>query len=257
MYRQRIVFITFILLTISQFKNAAEGTAQHLPTSCAEAVHFSGRTPSSGIYQLRAQLPDRGYTTFYAYCLLDPAGGEAWTVIQRRQDDSVHFNRGWSDYKNGFGNLNTNFFIGLDKLHALTDLQLHELRIELKDFDDVVKVARYESFAIGGEELKYVLTVLGAYSGTAGDSLTGLHDGCKFSTHDQDNSERGTNCAEVYKGGWWFGKELCLKSSLNGAYKDKSSTDYGQGLIWTSWHGYTYSLKYVHMAIRPKYNSFV
>lgn len=201
MYRQRAILITFGLLTICQFNNAAGSNQQYLPTSCTEAVHFSGRKPSSGIYKLHLQLPDRGYTSFYGYCLLDPKGGEAWTVIQRRKDKSIHFNRNWRDYKYGFGNLNTNFFIGLDKLHALTEAQLHELWIQLKDFDDVEKDATYESFAIGGEEEKYPLTVLGTYSGTAGDALIGLHDGCRFSTYDEDNSERGTNCAKMYKGG--------------------------------------------------------
>lgn len=258
MFRQCAILMTFALLTFCQFKNATGTTTQYLSTSCAEAVHFSGRTPSSGIYQLRAQLPNRGDISFYVYCLLDPNGGEAWTVIQRRQDKSLHFNRNWRDYKNGFGNLNTNFFIGLDKLHALTAPKLHELWIQLKDFDDVEKNATYDSFAIGSEEEKYALTVLGAYSGTAGDALTGWHDGFKFSTYDEKNSERDLNCAEKYKGGWWFSEgSYCHKSHLNGAYKNTSLTADGEGLIWSSWRGRKYSLKYVHMAIRPKYNSFV
>ena len=31
-------------------------------------------------------------------------GGE-WLVVQRRQDGSVDFNRGWVEYEEGFGNL--------------------------------------------------------------------------------------------------------------------------------------------------------
>ena len=35
------------------------------------------------------------------YCDVDTGGG--WLVVQRRQDGSVDFNRGWVDYEDGFG----------------------------------------------------------------------------------------------------------------------------------------------------------
>ncbi|XP_011193326.2 fibrinogen C domain-containing protein 1-like [Zeugodacus cucurbitae] len=227
-------------------------SVRHLPANCNEAIHLAGSKAKSGIYKIQLPLPYGDGKAFYVNCLLDPSGGEAWTLIQLRKDEYMNFYRGWKEYKNGFGNLNRNFFIGLDKLHALTASQLHELWIELKDFDNVTKYAKYDSFAIADEIQKYALSILGEYSGTAGDAMLTIHDGAKFSTFDQDNSERGSNCAELYKGGWWYGKRACHKSNLNGLYLNGVTKSFADGVVWEPWHGYHYSLKYVQMAIRPK-----
>ncbi|XP_049307975.1 fibrinogen-like protein 1 isoform X3 [Bactrocera dorsalis] len=223
---------------------------KYIPSNCNEAVNLAGSKAKSGIYKIGLPQPQGAVKEFYVYCLLDPLGGEAWTLIQRRQDASIHFYRGWEEYKNGFGNLNTNFFIGLDKLHALTESQLHELWIELKDFDGVEKHAMYDSFAITDEDQKYAMNILGTYSGTAGDDLTEPHGGAKFSTFDQKG---GSDCADLFKGGWWYGKGTCVESHLNGVYHNGSyNTTKAEGIIWSKWHGSGYSMKYVHMAIRPK-----
>ena len=97
------------------------------------------------------------------------------------------------------------FFIGLDKLHALTTtLRPVELLIELRDFNNVVKYAKYDDFQVGNETQRYKLNKLGSYTGDAGDSLR-YHMGSYFTTKDRDNdAEVKTNCAILFTGAWWY-----------------------------------------------------
>lgn len=130
---------------------------------------------------------------------------DEWTTVLRRQDGSVEFFRNWTEYKNGFGDPpNGELFLGLEKLHQLTSATPQELMIELEDWDNVKRTARYDHFVVGSEDEKYSLKNLGKYSGNAGDSLR-LHLGMSFTTKDADNDHRSDgNCALWFKGGWWY-----------------------------------------------------
>ncbi|CAF3601716.1 unnamed protein product, partial [Rotaria sp. Silwood2] len=44
-----------------------------------------------------------------------------WTVIQHRINGTIDFYHGWNDYKNGFGDLRTEFWLGNEKIHLLTN----------------------------------------------------------------------------------------------------------------------------------------
>ena len=143
----------------------------------------------------------------------DHIKGGGWTVIQRRTNGSVDFYRSWSEYKVGFGNIDGEFFIGLDKLHALTStLKPVELLIQLGDFYDNIRYAKYDDFQVGNEKQLYKLIKLGSYSGDAGDSFS-YNEGFSFTTKDRDNDRTAdANCAVYKTGAWWYG--ACSKRSV-------------------------------------------
>ena len=84
-------------------------------------------------------------------------------MVQKRLDGSVDFYRGWDDYKRGFGNLNGEFWLGLDKIHRLTK-ERSRLRVDLEDTTGKTAYAEYDFFSVASERSKYKLS-LGTYSG--------------------------------------------------------------------------------------------
>ncbi|XP_034474211.1 ryncolin-4-like [Drosophila innubila] len=198
---------------------------------------------SSGIYDI--VISNFSDEPFKVACDAETQGG-GWTIILRRMDGSENFYRNWTEYKNGFGDLGGEFFLGLEKIHALTNEREQELLVVVEDFKGIEAFERYDDFAIGNEDQKYKLHTLGKASGTAGDSLR-RQEGQKFSTYDQDNDIHDESCAKKFTGAWWYQK--CHNSHLAGKYNDNS---FGIGVNWDAFRGPRYSLKKAMMMIRPK-----
>ncbi|XP_028391008.1 ryncolin-1-like [Dendronephthya gigantea] len=197
-----------------------------------EALLNSG-VRKDGVYTIN---PD-GLGPFQVRCDMSTDGG-GWTVFQRRQDGSQDFYRGWSDYKAGFGDLNGEFWSGLDKIHRLTKSGQNVLRVDLMDFNGAKAYAKYGTFSVADESDKYRLNI-DDYSGDAGDSLD-YHNQMQFTTKDNDNDARSYgNCATRHKGGWWY--NFCRYSDLNGLYSV---------IKWKAWYTY-YPMKKTEMKVRP------
>ena len=82
-------------------------------------------------------------------------------------DGSVGFYRGWEEYKEGFGHVNSEFWLGNEKMFYLTAQGDYELRVDLEDFEGETRYAVYNKFRIGDEAAFYKI-MLGSYSGDAG-----------------------------------------------------------------------------------------
>ncbi|XP_015222737.1 fibrinogen C domain-containing protein 1 isoform X1 [Lepisosteus oculatus] len=216
------------------------------PRDCSD-IYMSGQR-EDGIYSV---FPTHYPAGFQVFCDMTTDGG-GWTVFQRREDGSVNFFKGWDSYREGFGKITGEHWLGLKRIHALTIQANYELRIDLEDFENSTAYAQYSTFGVGlfsvdPDEDGYPLTIAD-YSGTAGDSLL-KHNGMKFTTKDRDNDHSENNCASFYHGAWWY--RNCHTSNLNGQYLKGHHTSYADGIEWSSWTGWQYSLKLSEMKIRP------
>lgn len=85
--------------------------------------------------------------------------------------------------------------------------------------------------------------------GNAGDSLSNQR-GMSFSTFDQDNDRNSsTNCANLYKSGWWFFN--CNYGNLNGQYSSGTHFSPYAGITWGQVAN-SNSFEFSEMQIRPR-----
>ena len=158
---------------------------------------------------------------FSVYCMFERDNKAAWTVIQRRVNGEVDFNRNWVQYENGFGTLNGSFWLGLWKIHDLTSGRgmLARLYMDLKSKRKAIieTFVEYEEFAVGNSSENYQLhmakydTRSSINDVLSSSSKCDVH-GMKFATVDKGK--------ESFNGGWWF--RTCSVANPNGIYPPSS-----------------------------------
>ena len=172
-------------------------------------------------------------------------GGGGWLVVQRRQDGSVDFNRGWADYEDGFGSLTGEFWYGLRPLHCLTNQGQWELHIDFSLTDGIRSYLSYSSFKIGPASSNYTLLSISGFKGTTSSDPFSDYplNGMPFTTKDRDNDKWSSNCAVKdaggNAGGWWY--NACSHIFLNHQYKST------YGIYLSGWK----ALSFIEMKIRP------
>ncbi|XP_047228732.1 tenascin isoform X2 [Girardinichthys multiradiatus] len=227
---QRSRFVTTTFSTIGQLYAR--------PSDCAQIL-MNGET-TSGLYTI--YIGGEESQPIQVYCDMTTDGG-GWMVFLRRQNGKLEFFRNWKNYTGGFGNMNDEFWLGLSSLHKITSLGHYELRVDLRNNGESA-YAQYDKFSVAEPRTRYKV-YLGAYSGTAGDSMS-YHQGRPFSTYDNDNDIAVTNCALSYKGAFWY--KNCHRVNLMGKYGD---TSHSQGINWFHWKGHEHSIEFAEMKIRP------
>ncbi|KAL1517338.1 hypothetical protein ABEB36_001113 [Hypothenemus hampei] len=246
--------VTDISLTINTFnersivKDAIQQVFQNqYPSNCLEIKQKTPKAPSA-VYSLQFK---NSSNVVLAFCEMEYDNG-GWTVFHNRYDGQQDFDLDWNNYRNGFGNIAGEHWLGLEKIYQMTKGEIHELLVDMMGENDARAVAHYKQFAIGGEEEGYALKLLADWSGNTGDSFD-YHAGSKFSTkdRDQDNWAEG-NCAQSHGGGWWY--KSCDRCNFNNRYSPGSQSNHLQYQImyWDSFGGPLKGLKAARMLVRPR-----
>ncbi|XP_064100033.1 fibrinogen-like protein 1 isoform X2 [Macrobrachium nipponense] len=190
--------------TLVQDQRSIKQALEMPPLDCGD-IQLAG-AKESGLYDIRL---NRTGDHVKVLCDLETNGG-GWTVFLQRdkQLEPTNFNRSWSDYKEGFGDKNAEFWLGNDFLHILTfGNNPVTLRVETEDIDGNRRWGEWNVFKVDSEEHKYKLTIE-KYRNTSNlpDSLD-ANNGQIFSTWDQDNDSLPEYaCANLLggTGGWWY-----------------------------------------------------
>ncbi|XP_066928788.1 microfibril-associated glycoprotein 4-like [Clytia hemisphaerica] len=223
-----------------QFNQKPGDACYKIPKDCQE-IQQRG-LEINGVYDIEIDGQTKS-----VYCdLTENQGG--WTAIQRRVSGDTNFNRNWIEYKNGFGDPATNYWIGLDSIHVLTKGRADVLlRVTAESFDGQKAFAVYKGFSIGSESEKFKLTSGDYIDGLQGKSWTEF-TGMFFSTRDKDSDKKSDgNCAISREGGGWY--KSCTWLNMNGRY-GADATKIGDAYMhWTNFKQHE-SLKSISLSIK-------
>ncbi|XP_067944471.1 fibrinogen-like protein 1 [Watersipora subatra] len=210
---------------LEDLEKCRKATAPRPPTENSDCQsYYESGYRRAGIYEINP--PNSELPPFSVWC--DFLSGHGWTVIQRSTNGPVNFTRLWDQYKEGFGDLSGEHWLGNDRIHELT-LTNHILNIYMTADDKGPAAGTWQNFRVANETDNYQLTLSGAgYAGDLIDYFTEHHDGMQFSTADNDNDEGVGNrsCAIDHKAGWWYSG--CGQVGLN--------SESQSGMFWRDYY---------------------
>lgn len=153
-----------------------------------------------------------------------------WTIVMKRKVDRTKFwQKSWKEYKEGFGDVNDNYWIGLENLHRLAKnfgAGFLEYKLNTKAGRTITKV--FQNILLFGEDSDYKIQWI-EYTEKYpyyGDSNYVLQK--RYFSHFNRTSVN-TVCRPT-DSGWWFSKNDCHENlaAVHPEYKTAEDIEYIQ-----------------------------
>jgi len=211
-----------------------------LPTVKGCQEHKNLGADQDGIYTID---PD-GQGIISVFCDQTTDGG-GWTVFQRRSAPySNIFDQWWHRYRDGFGDLTEEFWLGNKYLHRIA-LSGSLLRIDLRRADGQTGYAKFGGFQVANEAELFRWD-MNSYEGNISNAIYGNSDpnlnirGMAFSTPDNDN-DNCPSCKCFPHAGWWGNN--CAMANLNSQsrpkwkpWSEESFITFSEMRVRNNWH---------------------
>ncbi|XP_059157821.1 ficolin-2-like [Physella acuta] len=227
-------------------KKAGTGRCKNRPQKCRST--FGQQTPKCEKSAMIACLKDRAvFESLDSRLVLcdTKSDGGGWILIQRNMIGDVTFNKTWEEFRDGFGSLDGDFWLGNDMISKLTAEGYTDLRIDMK-WKGQNKYFTYKNFTVQGEADLYRMSyTAGSIRGSTDDDHFRTNNGNPFTTIDKGPSY---GCIPIgYKGWWWPNDGTCGFTNLNG---ERGNRGYGLGIYWYYYTGANDSLDSAEMKLR-------
>lgn len=157
----------------------------------------------------------------------DDDSRKGWMVVQRRFSGELDFNRTWEEYKQGFGDLSSEFWLGNECIWSVVNSSGFRLSVKI-----LLGGNQASSFSMSGKATNHFCSEAEDYQlfyhQVAYAPFTSSQyplSGSSFMTWDKQQIRPG--CPPL-DGGWWYSERNCSirTTNPNSAYKvNRSPTD--------------------------------
>lgn len=139
--------------------------------------------------------------------------------------------------RDGFGDVAGDHWLGLHKLHQLTNSRCYKLVVQLRLLNGTYLQQFYRNFVVADESQQFAVNFAATYFSRIhrlGDCLSDVR-GKPFSTYDADHDDDATgSCAKRHHSGWWFGNcTLCNPTGILTQPSDLQRTGDPAEVFWT------------------------